>query len=262
MLTTAFGIGLFCGIYADDLHAVIFNADNRYYPVFSLKTECQIQEHRYYIPNTNNTSLSNVNKDVPVGRPLDVSFLENMERTKLLYIGQYADDTLLRNLFDDPKSGACITNFLAKGGTLFFDYNSAYHILNSFLKSVGVDQPGARKPGACSVAIWPDNAQMGLFHQPNQITAIKQQSYSWWEKWSDGQIAPLRNASDPGRQATMIIQERVLGKGRVIFNQNYEYFRSCGMFTENLLTYIYGVNLRNYREQKLKEEGGPGELIK
>lgn len=200
-------------------------------------------------------------------KPLNDDFAADLESAQLLYFSQHIHDgsSVLLDKYPDA-----VRKFLARGGVIFFDYFSARSgVLTKFLKSAGVENPSGTysdlKTGECSVVIWKGCQDMPLFKTPHNFDPETKfdRGYGWWEKWSDKQFAPLRNAKEPGKMAVMIVQENVLGKGKIIFNHYPMIFRGPAgggnkKLLENTLSYIFGTDITKHKDKILTEQGGPG----
>lgn len=214
-------------------HVVVFNNNARtppspnVYPLFRLSERFGLVEN-FYTPAS-----------------LDASFGEALNRSSMLYIGQYSDES---PLFRDPAIGDAIREHLKQGGLLVFDYNTGTRQdryrpeTQEFLKSVGVEPPGSFESGyGQSRFDKPDTHT--LLSQPMPIGGRGVGHYGWWEKWSPDQIALARDGTRPNR-ATLILQENVLGNGAVLFSQLPSAFRTSeGLnfdLVHNIITYAYG----------------------
>ena len=262
------------GWAAAELNAVILNGfeakgkELKNTPSFSLEEEYGIKEHRYWpgdsclegkLKDSDITVEDWKKKHGNIYKPLDDSFLEALKKSKLLYIGQYAGDDK-SELFNNPRYAEGITNFLKNGGCIFFDYLSIGDG-NEFLSSLGFDSPGEFKEDYTSSSIWPGCKDMPLLNKPNSIPADPISCYGWWEKWSAKQLAPLRSMKNPEKAATLILQEGVGGKGRIITNQNFKFFRNREPLTDNILSYVFDIDIKAYSQKLIKEKGGAGDTI-
>lgn len=198
-------------------------------------------------------------------RPLSDKFMEDLEKAKLLYIGQRTSETAGMLFKKYPEA---VKKFLQCGGVIFFDYGSASPSLNKFFKSVDVENPSAdyknMKSGDYSAVSW-EKCDISLLKMPHDMKKGKRiAAHGSWIKWTETQTAPFRNVNDPEKLAAMIIQENVLGKGTVIFNQIYCIFRKAERggnkkLLENTLSYIFKRDVTKYKIEMMKEKGGPGE---
>jgi len=238
-----FFVAIASPIHAEDdsgFYAVILNGEGRNFPPFSLFEEYSINEFRYSSQKGS-------------------ALIENICKAKLLYVGQYSESFL--TITNNKILCEAVKNLLKKGGCIFFDFSSTSKSYDTFLNEVGVNNPaGSFSDGYYNSVILPENTGMKIFNIPNKISGTFK-CYGWWETWTDKQIAALRDFAKPENRAAMIIQENVLGKGRIIFNQYPEIFRNPIPLTENILSYIYGIDLKEYKKSKILENGGPGELI-
>jgi len=257
---------------AEEFHAVIFChariiEDTFFvYPGFPLK-RLGIVEHRYWTPDVGErierSALSKELKDKykNICKPLDITFIDNLKKSKFLYIGQYSTG-VLTPLFQTEYHEA-IKEVLEKGGVLFFEYLATPPKLSpadSYLKSIGVESPGPAKN-------WKDRPGRGsyyaaaIYSKDEESTPLNTPGfpdcYGWWDNWSIEQVALLRMKDDTSK-AAMIIQEEVLGKGTVIFNQfsllfrkelfqNPELKHAEGLL-QDILAYAY-PSLKGIKEQ-------------
>ena len=207
------------GAAAQDLlpleHVVVFNNNGRQppnpsvYPVFRLSERFALVEDFYTPAN------------------LDVSIVDNLRRSKLLYIGQYSDES---PLFAEPDLCRAIRAHLERGGMLFFDYHTGSDgkrfrpETEAFLKSVDVSPPAEFSPGYGTSQFGTVDDHVMLV-RPVALGAKSLGHYGWWQKWSPRQIVLAYDSEDSGR-ATLIAQQGVAGKGMVVFSQLPSLFRS------------------------------------
>ena len=201
----------------------------------------------------------------------DESFLKNLETAKLLYFGQKGGVTpyyVLSKYSEECKK------FLAGGGTIFIDFFGGYlPDLTPFLQSVGVFNPCNTWddyktnfiPGDYTAKVTEKYQDSPILNTPWKIKEAG--AHGWWITWNDKQIIPFQNPLYPGKSATMIIQENVMGKGKVIFNQLPFIFRGANesgdqKLLENTLTYIFGEDILKYRDKMIESQGGPGSPVK
>jgi len=259
-------------------HAVVCNGlpskgrAPKNFPCFSLWEEYRIREHRYWpagdrrlaraLHGTGLDVAGWKKKHADVYRPLDHAFAAELKRAKLLYVGQYSGGC--PGLFADRARWDALKAFLTGGGTIVFDYLATTPTLTPFLDAAGVENPGGKdgifELKGCKAVPWPEDRNPPLLRAPNRIAGLVP-GYGWWEKWSAAQWAPLREAAAPDKRAVMIVQDNVLGNGRIIFSQAVEVFRERSELTDNFFTWIYGLDFKKHRQERLKQEGGPGEMI-
>jgi hypothetical protein len=247
------------------------------FPGAPLEKEYSIKCHRYWpdkkiikklLAKTGKIKLTQWREKHPQYRScLDESFLENLSNARLLYIGQYNHES--QELFNKYLNE--IKTFLSKGGIIFFDYLGGVQPgLNKFLDSVNVQNPCSnwkthKKDFIADyyvLGINPKCEKLSLLNTPWKIRKIN--AYGWWTNWSDKQIVPFQNPKYPEKSASMIIQEDVMGKGKVVFNSVASIFRapiSGGnkKILQNTLSYIIGKNILDYKKEMLEDKGGPGE---
>lgn len=283
------GIMLLPLAYSGRVEAIMFNGINfhskskslifRNYPEAPLEKEYSIKCHRYWpdkktieklLAKSGNTSFVQWREKHPQYRSfLDETFLKNLKNAKLLYIGQYNEYS--QKIFDAYPNE--IKEFLSHGGVIFFDFlGGVYPELNKFLNAVNVKNPCSSwktyKQDFCSkiyqVELNPACKNLPILNQPWKIRKTK--SHGWWTNWSDKQIVPFQNSKYPGKSAGMIIQENVVGHGKIIFNSIPCIFRAPikggnKKFLQNTLSYIIGKNILDYKNEMLEEKGGPGKPV-
>jgi hypothetical protein len=214
-------------------HVVVFNNNGRVppnanvYPLFRLSERFGLVEDFY-------TTAT-----------LDASLRDNLKRSAMLYIGQYSDES---PLFRDPAICEAIRGHLKRGGLVVFDYNTGTADgrfrpeTQEFLKSVGVEPPADFRPGYGESRLEKADAHV-LLARPVPIGVQGVGHYGWWEKWSSEQVVLARDQANPAR-ATLILQENVLGKGAVLFNQLPLAFRTLQGpdfdLVHNIIAYAYG----------------------
>ncbi|MDP6118252.1 MAG: hypothetical protein QGG53_40820 [Planctomycetota bacterium] len=116
---------------------------------------------------------------------------------------------------------ARIREALKAGGTLVVEPSLLSAEVSRMLKELGAPLPQDGKQGAPQRCIFSVPDFHRLFAYPfdflcADVTALVFADYSWG-KWSKGQSATLRLRDNAGRAAA-IVQEGVLGKGRVVFS--------------------------------------------
>lgn len=213
-------------------HAVVLNNNGRVpptpnvYPLFRLSERFGLVENFY----------------TPAG--FGVSFREDLERSALLYIGQYSDES---PLFRDPGICEAIRGHLKGGGMVVFDYHTGarddrFHPETiEFLKSIGVEPPGDFHTGYGSSRFEEADAHV-LLSRPAAIGGRTLGHWGWWQKWSADQTVLARDRNAPS-QATLILQDGVLGEGTVLFSQLPSPFREpAGLpfdLVRNIIAYTY-----------------------
>jgi len=214
-------------------HIVVFNNNGRkppttcVYPIFRLSESFALVED-FYTPGT-----------------LDATLTDNLARSRMLYIGQYCNEA---PLFAYSEACKAVKALLRRGGVIFFDYATGSHGVRfkpetvKFLQSVGVTPPSEFHPGYGKDTCAEANRHVPL-SKPVPLGGKDAGHYGWWEKWPDEQIVLAQDKSDKGK-ATLLMQDGVLGKGAVMFNQLPGAFRSSsGIYFDlvrNILAYAYG----------------------
>ena len=213
-------------------HVVVFNNNGRrpptpnVYPLFRLSERFALVED-FYTPRT-----------------LNATIVESLQRSKMLYVGQYCDES---PLFADPDLCGAIKAHLEQGGLVLFDYHTGAREIRfqpeteEFLKSVAVAPPGDFQPGYGRSRLGEAGVHV-ILAEPVPIGGKGVGHYGWWQKWSPEQVVLAHDQEDEAK-ATLIIQDRVLGSGAVMFNQLPSAFReSSGVYFDlvrNVIAYAY-----------------------
>lgn len=215
-------------------HVIVFNNNGRkvsdkaaIYPLFRLSERFGLIED-FYTPGN-----------------LDATLAENLGRSKMLYIGQYSDES---PLFADADVQAAIRSHLTRGGLVVFDYcggssKGRFHAeTEAFFKSILVALPGEFHPGygASRFRLAGTHA---ILNQPAALAGKSTGHYGWFERPAASQIVLACDRDQEGH-ATLILQEGVLGKGSVLWSQLPSVFRdSSGVsldLVKNVIAYAYG----------------------
>lgn len=214
--------------------AVVFNNNGRtppapnVYPLFRLSEHFALFE-AFYTPAN-----------------IDAAFVTNLQRSRLLYIGQYSDEG---PLFADPELCRELRSHLEQGGLIFFDYHTGTGQrrfrpeTEAFLKSVGVAVPDGFQPGYGSSGFAAPEVH-AMLAGPVPIGGKAAGHYGWFQQWSPEQTVLARDRNDEGR-ATLLAQDGVAGKGTVVFSQLPSVFRSdAGVsfdLVRNVIAYAYAT---------------------
>jgi hypothetical protein len=188
----------------------------------------------------------------------DNSFINNLKTADLLYIGQYNHESY--RIFVHYHQD--ILDFLKSGGVVFFDFlGGVSPKLNKFLKAAGVLNPGYSHGESYVAEVVSEDNNFPLVTTPWKIKKVK--AHGWWTSWSDKQIVPFQNPNLSDKSATVIIQEKVMGKGKIIFSRLPWAFRSAynrgnKKLLENILSCIFDRNIITYKNKMWEEQGGPG----
>ena len=197
-------------------------------------------------------------------KPVDESFIDNLSKAKFLHFGQYCF-RYSYYLFNKPKYANAISEFLKKGGTIYFDYNATSLALTQYLDSINVKNPASGDSdttcsgsyGATDVSSEYKNHP--LVNHPHKITSGGR-GYNWfWKNNCSKEQILLFTVSGDSREVAMVVQENVLGKGTIIFTQLSPIFRNrYKKLLENILSFAYGQDIREYKMRLVEEAGGPG----
>ena len=162
--------------------------------------------------------------------------------------------------------------FLKRGGGLLFDRSSVGPNARSFLKEVGVFDPtaGAEKGVGDGSGRWSPSVSTNhtLFAQcdcgvgePGFGSIGYGLAYPKWDVKT--QTAPVRAARDDG-YGVLVMQENVLGKGRVAFSENtfaFNDFYENKAYGNNLLSWFIGMSVNAHAQKVIEKNGGPGEEL-
>lgn len=246
-----------------------------------LKKEYGIIEHHYFPPGEDVLELMKkraTGKGVDISiedwkvkykddyKPVDNSFIDNLSKAKLLYFSKWCG-SCSQYLFNRDEYANAVSEFLKKGGTVFFDFNSANLVLTPYLDSIHVKNPASSSSDTTVVgdyvaSVSPEYKNHALVNNPYKILGtVRGYNWFWKKNCSEEQILLFVDSVDSNKVA-MVVQENVLGKGTIIFTQLYPIFgKEHKELLENILSYVYGQNIRKYKQKRLEEAGGPGESV-
>lgn len=197
---------------------------------------------------------------------LDETLPESLVNAEFLYIGQFSSMPSKKSGYGSltviTRFQDALRKFLAKGGTIYFDYQSLRPEMNSFFESVGVTNPYKTweqlKIEEYNYEINPKYKEQPIVSYPNNIVFPGR---GWcWDNFAGNQI-PVLVAKQNSGKAGMLIQINVNGAGTIIFSNAYAIFRDKQgnkMFQENVLSLAFKRNIIDYKKKKEKESGGPG----
>ncbi len=223
--------------------AVFFNATKWWdFPSFPVE-EYDITEYRYYIPPSN--------VDFPGN--LSDKFLEDLKKSKLVYFGQSRSSIgpAIDSVFGNQVYREALKEFLKNGGTIIFDMGAPRSKeAVSFFQEIGVSIPVAGGiQGVPGENIYPvpsteeKEKNHPVLNTPFRLEGVERLKWcGLFRQWAENQIAPLRASADKNF-AVMVIQENVLGKGRIIFNAANNIFghHSRGEdYAANIFTLVFG----------------------
>jgi hypothetical protein len=200
----------------------------------------------------------------------DKSFIDALAKAKLLYVTQYSGGAMTY-IASKSEYVDAIKEFLKNGGTLFLDLFAV--------------QPGSAKFFAeCKIAYpWPTHKEYSkrnkgsyealpnhalahsLLNFPNKIKGRQKACDSY--PGIPASQAPIFIKENSSGLPAMLLKEKALGKGRIIFCQIPAFFRNpssnpeAGKMLENILSYVFNVDIRKEALRKMQDDGGPGEDI-
>ena len=167
-------------------------------------------------------------------------FADDLGKAQLLSFGWQVSD----QLYLVPELRQAIDAFLARGGTIFYHYNSSpanIPALNSLGKRPTLLEPGIMLQG---VAAAESKAQ--LLRQPNDLAKFAFSGAGAWPRWSDQQqtLIHKKGAPDAG---LLLLFEGVSGKGNIVINRIHGISsdapnRSAGAkaLIENIIRHVWG----------------------
>lgn len=224
-------------------------------PKSFIENEYLIKENYYYLKEGTLFKIK-PKSSIELEPVTKEEFKEALGNTKLLYLNQYSN---LSVIFKKPWFFEQIITFLNKGGCIFFDYLSLQNEFQDFFKKVNLGFPSDFKPGYYNVTISEKYRNDPLFTEPNKISC-KVKAYGSWNTNIPKAEILLCDFAAPER-AALILYKNVSGKGLIICNQYPGLFRKPSPLTENMLSFIYEVNLKKEKERLEEESGGPGEDV-
>jgi len=203
----------------------------------------------------------------------ETAFAKALKTAKVLYLrGSAAQDLPF------VRCPQAVKDFLAGGGGIIFDCLDANTNVTAFLKSVGVEDPMAagRFVKSCGQrAVKAPGLEHPIVRDTNErINDFNREGFcryhltgGGWKGWSKDQFAPVRAFEDPEQIATVIVQENVCGKGRVVFSRNWNAWWSyrssmCdGLLSTNILSWLFDYDVNAYESDLQVKNGGPGEVV-
>jgi hypothetical protein len=190
------------------------------------------------------------------------TFAADLNKAQMLVFNR---ELVLNDLLDQKFYAQAIEDFLKRGGTLFFQYNSG-------LKPWGGSQKFFERNGLGSISRVTDNDYHGcdvnaknkcpLLTTPNDLSKRdgKMSAYGVFPKWPETQIL-VHKKGEPDA-GTLLLLENVLGKGKIIISrlfsltsspEKYEGFEFD--FIGNLVNYVWGVSEKgNVSHEVVKEK--------
>ncbi|OGV35583.1 MAG: hypothetical protein A2020_07220 [Lentisphaerae bacterium GWF2_45_14] len=196
------------------------------------------------------------------------TFVEALSKAKFLYIAQYSGEAM-NPLAQKPEYAEAVRKFLKNGGTLFLDLFSVCSYATKLLDAGGIASPCVVQNDHKGLyPVVPSGAAVKhpLLNFPHKIRGRQSAYGGYYSSAFPGQL-PLFVKETSTEFPAVILQEKAFGKGRVIFCQVPAFFRNstsdveAGKMLENILSYVYDVDIRKEAARKLEESGGPGEDI-
>ena len=172
----------------------------------------------------------------------------------------------------DLMFAACgdeLKTLLGRGGSILFDKSPAGRAGHAFLGEVGVfdPTPSLETPPLGLAGCYSE--QMPTNHPLYIAGREKSKGFAWMEglkfytAWSSDQLVVSTQAGDPSR-ALALVQENVLGAGRVVFDYNYYVFTDWyenSAYCDREIGWFIGMDPKDHYEQMKAYDGGPGEPV-
>ena len=244
------------------------------YPQYSLGARYGLDEHFYCLGGKGVVSKAAKLMEISgeewhqkygaTYRNLDDTFPANLAKSRFLYFGQYSTVGCVKSsgdLFTSAANRRAVSDLLRSGGIVFFDYYGTpmpqARAFVDYLGTIGVEHPGPirvpEKASRQTAVVWPENRDHPLARGIGKEELL---AYGSWGRWSDKQLALFRAKNDASK-ATLIVQEGVLGKGRIVFSQIVFPFREQAgrgvggnrTLAENVLALAFGP-LRHIRARR------------
>lgn len=198
-------------------------------------------------------------------------FVSALEEAKLLQF-RCVEPAEYEKVF--VECGDEIKAFLKRGGTLVFDQTATSPAAHRLLGEIGVFDPntdGGRIKVHDGHATWVGDDKHPLRTSPWDLYEPWVSKYMQFEhcfvKWDkERQFAPFLAKPEwrpiKGQDAAMtIFQEKVLGGGLVVFQENtraYTNWYESRTYGDNLLSYCIGMSVREHVRKVSLLNGGPG----
>ena len=199
------------------------------------------------------------------------AFAKALKDADYLHLQAPADevDEVFADCADDLKA------FLQRGGGILFDrYASIGKNAAKFLADAGVDNPYAkavrRKKEWDNLMTW--NETLTTNHPFVAMTPVGERKHLFGQAgghdiaftdWSKERQEPLYFISRDRGFATALIQQNVLGKGKVVFNalsRSFNDWYENKIFGNAVLSWLIGMPTDVHRKKAEAYTGGPGEL--
>ena len=191
---------------------------------------------------------------------------ESVDNSKFLYFPAHPKAYAAREFFSSPAVCQSVRSFLERGGIILFgtaDWSSLAGrpaAMTKFFANIKVKLPTAKNyvdtapkgKGETSVnSTFTASYSKSFFNSPKKAETFA--SIRHYGNISATTFSPLTQTAD-GR-ITSIIQEKVNGKGTVIFTYAYNIIRkSESAFIENILNHLYGNIRKVSRREQLRRQ--------
>ena len=161
-----------------------------------------------------------------------------------------------------------LKDLLKRGGGILFSRTKPGPNAARFLAEVGVFDPWpSSKGGFQEPAMWNPNVSTnhpfckakGDWFNANVGCSNK---FTKWD--AEKQYAPYVDKVRP-EGAVMVVQEKVLGAGKVIFTQNRYCFTAWYENRDHgdaVLSFLLGMPVKEHAEKVTRQNGGPGQIVK
>ena len=204
------------------------------------------------------------------------AFAEAVGSASLVHFKEVKAD-ILEKVF--AESSDALKALLKRGGGIMFDRSPTTPAAKRFLKEIGVYDPCEARITGGDYWGQADFDALGkkhvLYTKPRDIyqpwVGNRMQASACYPKWdTEKQIAPFvvvdRDSPVKGKKHAMCVcQDKVLGAGRVIFQENHGAFTTWyeGVtYGENLFSYAIGMDLKEHKRKVTLLYGGVGTPVK
>ena len=162
---------------------------------------------------------------------------EALANAQMLFFARSTYGT--EQLFANEQCRTALTDFLARGGLLFFRYQGlpeGSHVTR-FFEQVGAMHPGQAE-GAYYTSKLHDNVD--LFTIPNPLES-EPQGYGWWTHF--GTNAHVLASPMGVENGAAMLEYRVEGNGRIILSRLFKLYADQTKAMENLLVSVFGKHI-------------------
>ena len=164
-----------------------------------------------------------------------------------------------------------LKELLKRGGGICFNHVTPGPAARALLKDVGVFDPTASAEtgvgdgrGVRAEGVADDNPMLAQARREMPMFSHGvgyRRVYRTWDR--ERQSAPYRAALDPNA-AVVVLQDKVLGAGKVIFSENTSAFTDWYeniTWGENILSWFLGRHVEEHAERVKRYNGGPGDPV-